>query len=262
MSKPPLAAVLLAAIGAAQIGFARVGGMTPWKGGGFGMFATLDHGAYRGVDVVVEAADRSEALKIAPSLEEAAARAATYPADWLLRRLAEGIVARERRYDRPVTRVKLRVWRTEFDSVTLHASERICVISSTTFVSFETALRLTAIALLLRPMGPWFVRPMVLGAAALALIYPRVLRMSGLWGAVAFLIALRIVDDWPLADNHIYLLAYWALAIAFSLRDANPARRLAWNSRWLLGLAFGFAVLWKAVLSPDFLDGRFFRVRS
>ena len=124
VSKPPLAAVLLAAIGAAQIGFARVGGMTPWKGGGFGMFATLDHGAYRGVDVVVEAADRSEALKIAPSLEEAAARAATYPADWLLRRLAEGIVARERRYDRPVTRVKLRVWRTEFDSVTLHASER------------------------------------------------------------------------------------------------------------------------------------------
>jgi hypothetical protein len=134
------------------------------------------------------------------------------------------------------------------------------VLSSTTFASLETALRLTAIALLLRPMGPWFVRPAVLGAAALALIYPRALKMPALWGAVSCLVAIRILDDWPLADNHIYLLAYWCLAIALSLRDANPARTLAWNSRWLLGLAFAFAVLWKAVLSPDFLDGRFFRV--
>jgi len=30
------------------------------EGGGFGMFATLDHGAYRGVDVVIDAPDRSE----------------------------------------------------------------------------------------------------------------------------------------------------------------------------------------------------------
>jgi hypothetical protein len=124
VSKPPLAALLLVAAATAQIGFARVGGMTPWKGGGFGMFSTLDHGAYRGVDVVVEADERSEALEIPPSLEEIAARAAAYPSDRLLRRLSEGVAARERRYDRPVTRVKLTVWRTEFHPVTLHASER------------------------------------------------------------------------------------------------------------------------------------------
>ena len=34
---------------------------------------------------------------------------------------------------------------------------------------------------------------------------------------------------------------------------------LAWNARALIGLAFAFAVLWK-LLSPDYLDGRFFRV--
>lgn len=28
----------------------------------------------------------------------------------------------------------------------------------------------------------------------------------------------------------------------------------------MIGLVFGFSVLWKAVLSPDFLDGTFFRV--
>lgn len=124
----------------------------------------------------------------------------------------------------------------------------------------DTALRLTAIALLLRPMGPWFARPVILAAAALALISPRALRSPALWCGVALAIAVRIADDWPLADNHIYLLAYWSLAVALSLRDAQPLQTLAFNSRCLVGLAFTLAVLWKAILSPDFLDGRFFRV--
>ena len=75
MSKllPP---ILLAAVALIQIGLARAVDLTAWKGGGFGMFATLDHGAYRGVRIVVDAPDRSEALEIPPSLETAAARAA------------------------------------------------------------------------------------------------------------------------------------------------------------------------------------------
>jgi hypothetical protein len=40
----------------------------------------------------------------------------------------------------------------------------------------------------------------------------------------------------------------------------NSAVTLALSSRWLLAAAFGLAVLWKAVLSPDYTDGRFFRV--
>jgi hypothetical protein len=124
----------------------------------------------------------------------------------------------------------------------------------------DTALRLTAIALLLRPTGQWFVRPAILGAAALLLISPRALRTPVVWLGIAIAIAIRVADDWPLADNHIYLLAYWALAIALALRTAVPSPTLAGSSRALLGLAFAGAVLWKAVLSPDYLDGRFFRV--
>jgi hypothetical protein len=124
----------------------------------------------------------------------------------------------------------------------------------------DTALRLTAIALLLRPMGGWFVRPVILAAAVLILVYPRALRHPTVWGGVALLTAIRISGDWPLADNHIYLLCYWTLAIALSLRAPDASGALAYTSRWLIGLAFAFAVLWKAVLSPDFLDQRFFRV--
>jgi hypothetical protein len=62
------------------------------------------------------------------------------------------------------------------------------------------------------------------------------------------------------ADNHIYLLAYWCLAIGLALGTAAPERTLAASSRWLLAAAFTLAVVWKGILSPDYLDGRFFRV--
>jgi hypothetical protein len=124
----------------------------------------------------------------------------------------------------------------------------------------DTSLRLTAIALLLRPMGPWFVSPIILSAGVIVLIYPRALRTRSLWTAVALLVAIRIADDWPLADNHIYLLCYWALAVALALRTPDPPGCVAVSSRLLIGLAFAFAVLWKVALSPDFIDGRFFRV--
>ena len=38
--------------------------------------------------------------------------------------VAEAVVARERRYQRPVSRVTLTFWRTEFDRATLYPSER------------------------------------------------------------------------------------------------------------------------------------------
>lgn len=122
------------------------------------------------------------------------------------------------------------------------------------------ALRLTAIILLLRPMGPWWVAPFVLSIAGLALILPRVLAAPGTWYALALLVGVRIAEDWPLADNHIYLLAYWCLALGLALGARNGAAAIAQSSALLIGLAFLFAVVWKAALSPDFLDGRFFTV--
>ena len=118
---PPALLVLIAVI---QVGLTQAFDLTAWKGGGFGMFSTLDHGAYRGVDVVVDGADRSESLTIPPSLETIAARVAAVPTEWLLRELAVGVVAREQRYRRAVSRVSITVWRTNFDRATLHATEQ------------------------------------------------------------------------------------------------------------------------------------------
>src|SRR5262245_25302881 len=124
----------------------------------------------------------------------------------------------------------------------------------------DLVLRFTAIDLLMRPMGPWGVRPLILGLASLCLILPGVLRAPITWYALAGLVTTRIIADWPIPDNHIYLLAYWCLALALSIGSANVQRVLAKSSRLLIGLAFLLAVLWKGLLSPDYLDGRFFRV--
>jgi hypothetical protein len=116
--------LLLVITAAVQILLAQVADLSPWKGGGFGMFASLDHPPFRGIDIVVEAPDRSETLEISPSLEEPAARAATFPSDRRLTQLAKAVVAREQRRGQPVETVKLEVWRHQFDPDSLRATER------------------------------------------------------------------------------------------------------------------------------------------
>ena len=124
----------------------------------------------------------------------------------------------------------------------------------------DLALRLTLLDLLLRPVGDRTIRPAVMLLAGAGLLVPGWLRRPGLWWLLALLSAVRVILDWPLPDNHAYLLCYWCLAIALSLLVEDSAGSLASNSRMLIGLVFAFATLWKLVLSPDYLDGTFFRV--
>ena len=121
-------------------------------------------------------------------------------------------------------------------------------------------LRLTLVAVLLTAAGHWSIRfPTLLGAGVL-LALPRLQRTPWPWLALAALVAARVVHRWPLADNHVYLAAYWLLAIGLALASRTPRAALAAGARPLVGLVFAFAVLWKAFLSPDYLDGRFYRV--
>jgi len=114
-----LPVLILAVTALIQVGLTRSAGLTAWKGGGFGMFSTIDDAPHRALRVVVEAPERSEEVDVAPSIEDEALRAMTIPSDRRLRRLAEAIAARERRYARPVTRVRITVWRHEVARETL-----------------------------------------------------------------------------------------------------------------------------------------------
>jgi hypothetical protein len=116
---------LLAIVASAQIVLTHVTPLSPWKGGGFGMFATLDGRPFRYVRVFVRAPERSEELAVPASLEELAASAEILPSDYRLERLARGVVAREHRRGRPAEEVQLDVWRTEFVASSLAPRDRL-----------------------------------------------------------------------------------------------------------------------------------------
>jgi hypothetical protein len=116
---------LLIIVAGTQVTLSRRAELTPWKGGGFGMFSTTDDVARRRVRVFVSAPERSEEVAIAPSLENAARRAAALPSDSQLTQLAEGVVRRERRYRRPVDSVRIETWRIDYAPDTLAATFRL-----------------------------------------------------------------------------------------------------------------------------------------
>lgn len=124
----------------------------------------------------------------------------------------------------------------------------------------DLALRLLLLALLLQPVGDRWLRPLIVGIAAFGLLAPAAVRSALLWLGLAALAGLRVALDWPMSDNHAYLLVYWCLAAAIATGSADRSAALAWNGRALIGLTFLFATVWKLALSPDFVDGRFFRV--
>lgn len=122
-------------------------------------------------------------------------------------------------------------------------------------------IQLTAILLLLRPVSVWYLRPVLAGIAILAILFPSILRTPATWAGVMTLLAAWVIREWPFGDNHHYLFVYWTLAIFLALCSQEPDRFLAKSARWLLVGVFLWATLWKAILSPDYMDGRFYRVR-
>jgi hypothetical protein len=103
---------------------AKVADLSPWKGGGFGMFATTDGTAFRYVRLFVDAPGRSEEMNVSESLEMAAVRAQLFPSHRFLTRLGEAAGARELRQGRDVETVRVEVWRIEFSDQPLRANER------------------------------------------------------------------------------------------------------------------------------------------
>jgi len=124
----------------------------------------------------------------------------------------------------------------------------------------DLALRLLLIGLLFQPIGQRGLRPIAVAVAGLGLLAPGAVRHPLPWIALAGLATARIAHGWPTNDNHAYLLVYWCLAAALAAIAVERDRILAWNARVLIGFTFVFATLWKLVLAPDFLDGRFFAV--
>jgi hypothetical protein len=116
-----LPSLVLIVVALHQIHLARHYELTPWKGGGFGMFSSTQLGFIRYVRIFVSAPDRSEELNIPDSLFDLADRAAILPTDRRLKKLAEAIVVQERRNNGSIAEVRIEVWRSHFQKDTMAA---------------------------------------------------------------------------------------------------------------------------------------------
>jgi hypothetical protein len=115
---------LLFGIACTQIWLAHTAGLSPWVGGGFGMFTTTDGdgSGNRHLHVFAVRAGRRRELFIPPPLRDQANRALMFPSKAALRTLARALAIALRPEEGPLEAIVTQVWTTRFDTETLAPS--------------------------------------------------------------------------------------------------------------------------------------------
>ncbi len=120
-----VAPLLLVALALAQIAGFYGYGLSPWKGGGFGMFSTNDHGGFRSVRVIELAPTGERRVELPQAHERLVRHTREAPHAGNLLQLAEAI-----RAGAPgLGALRIEVWRTEFAADDL-APRRVLVASA------------------------------------------------------------------------------------------------------------------------------------
>jgi hypothetical protein len=120
-----LPALLLVGVAAHQIFLANTAGLSPWSGGGFGMFSTTDAGASRHLHAFVMRPGIQREVRIPEGLRDWERRVVTLPSDANLRAFALALADLPTPDHGPATAVRIQVWRTEFDPIGLVPMGRI-----------------------------------------------------------------------------------------------------------------------------------------
>ncbi len=116
-----VAPALLVAVACVQIGLTRTAGLSPWLGGGFGMFSTSDDRGHRHLHVVEESPGIFADIQVSEELHDLARRVLALPTPPRLERLARAIRAHS-----PIEGdLRLEVWRTRYDPGTLRPSSHL-----------------------------------------------------------------------------------------------------------------------------------------
>lgn len=117
-----LALYLLLAVAVVQIPLAKSWILTPWRGGGFGMFSTLDGSSFRPLRVYAVGDGWERRLDLPSDLGGPAYAASCLPTDARLLDIAHRVAARLRPGRRPVLAIRVEVWKTAFDPDTTTVS--------------------------------------------------------------------------------------------------------------------------------------------
>ncbi len=117
-----LPSVLLIVVAGNQLRLVFTASLSPWWGGGFGMFATTDAWATRHLHVFAIRPGVRRELDIPPSLRKKVERVLTLPSDARLQALARQFAAVPTPDEGPLEAIELQVWATQFDPDTLAPS--------------------------------------------------------------------------------------------------------------------------------------------
>lgn len=117
--------VLLIVVALFQIALTHYSALSPWSGGGFGMFSTLDHGSRRHLHAYVLRPGLRREIIPPEALAEEIRRLLTLPTDARLRILAKALVTTPTPDHGIATAIQIQVWQTRFDSETLTPSSQI-----------------------------------------------------------------------------------------------------------------------------------------
>jgi hypothetical protein len=120
-----LPALLLVGVALHQIVLASTSGLSPWSGGGFGMFSSTDAGAARHLHAFVIRPGIQREVRIPEALQDWERRVVTLPSDANLRAFALALADLPMPDHGPATAVRIQVWHTEFDPVSLDPIGRI-----------------------------------------------------------------------------------------------------------------------------------------
>ena len=106
---------LLVVVAVNQIRLAEAADISPWKGGGFGMFASTDGGSNRQIRIYLISDERAEEITVPREVIDPYVRAKTLPSNARLEALGLALADYGAERGLTVHEIRLEAWRVVFD---------------------------------------------------------------------------------------------------------------------------------------------------
>ena len=114
--------ILLIFVALNQIRLAKASSLSPWWGGGFGMFSSTDSRGTRHIHAYAIWPGIRRELEIPPHSAQLERKVLTFPSEANLRKLAVELADLPTADEAPIEAIEIQIWATYFDSETLEPS--------------------------------------------------------------------------------------------------------------------------------------------